>query len=180
MATIRRFRGVPAKRGGRVRYLGGDAPKLGTIVGARGGYLRIRLDGEDYIGTYHPTWELEFLDDAPCSAVAKAIDLRGFDGTIWCLVGEWCLVNPTENELKIRSVYIEEMKRLLDWKHMDSAPRDQRLLGIVEGNITMIRWGKTSHVPIYGWIDLIAKDLCQPSHWLPLPDYPHEVSVQNV
>ena len=123
--------------------------------------------------------------DAPCSAVAKAIDLRGFDGTIWCLVGDWCLVNPTENELQIRRIYIEEMKRLLDWKHMDSAPRDQRLLGIVEGNITMIRWGKTSHVPIYGWIDLITNidpentELCKPSHWLPLPDYPCKVSVQN-
>ncbi len=61
MLGIREGRGVPAKRGGRVRYTGGKSPQLGTIRSAKNGYLRIQLDGEKYIGSYHPTWELEYL-----------------------------------------------------------------------------------------------------------------------
>ncbi|TWU67279.1 hypothetical protein V7x_28530 [Crateriforma conspicua] len=61
METIRRTRGVPAKRGGRVfdRNLG----RFGTIMSARAGYLRIRLDGSRYPTCYHPTWRLDYLDD---------------------------------------------------------------------------------------------------------------------
>ena len=51
---------VPAKEGGRVKFQG----KEGTIVGAREAYLRIQLDGETHIGTYHPTWEMEYLETA--------------------------------------------------------------------------------------------------------------------
>lgn len=61
MENIRQHRGVPAKRGGRVRYTGGKVPQLGTITAARGGYLMIRLDGEKHAGPYHPTWGLEYL-----------------------------------------------------------------------------------------------------------------------
>lgn len=62
---IRDTYSVPAKRGKRVRYTGdctkrGD-PKLGTITGAHGAYLRIRMDGEGFANNYHPTWELEYL-----------------------------------------------------------------------------------------------------------------------
>jgi len=35
----------------------------GTIIGSRGGDLRIRLDGDKHPGNYHPTWELDYLDD---------------------------------------------------------------------------------------------------------------------
>ena len=63
MEQIRHSRGVPAKRGGRIRYTGGRVPEMGTIVSARNGYLMIRIDGEKLPGTYHPTWELEYLDD---------------------------------------------------------------------------------------------------------------------
>ena len=52
---------IPAKRGGRVRYTGGESVKTGTITSARDGYLRIRLDGENQPRSYHPTWELEYL-----------------------------------------------------------------------------------------------------------------------
>jgi len=61
MANIRRTRGVPAKRGGRVIYTGRGEPLKGTIRSARGGYLMILLDGEKHAGAYHPTWELEYL-----------------------------------------------------------------------------------------------------------------------
>ena len=61
MNYIRRYYGVPAKRGGRVKYTGGKSPRYGTIKSASGPHLRILLDGDKYAGTYHPTWELEYV-----------------------------------------------------------------------------------------------------------------------
>ena len=52
---------VPARRGVRVIYRGGQVPQEGTIVGFRDGHLRIRLDGEREIRSYHPTWRIEYL-----------------------------------------------------------------------------------------------------------------------
>lgn len=54
---------VPAKRGGRVRYIGspGKEPKLGTITGGSN-YLHVRFDGEKHSVNLHPTWRLEYLD----------------------------------------------------------------------------------------------------------------------
>jgi len=49
---------VPAKMNGRIKY----KSKPGTIVGNTGAYLRIRLDGEMDIKTYHPTWEIEYCE----------------------------------------------------------------------------------------------------------------------
>jgi hypothetical protein len=60
MEYIRDAYGVPAKRGGRVKFTGGDAETTGTITGARGHYLRIRLDGHKRTMSYHPTWEIEY------------------------------------------------------------------------------------------------------------------------
>lgn len=67
MEWIRSQYGVPAKRGGRVEYTpcegSKDAPgKRGTITGANGGHLLIRLDGEKHSRPYHPTWQLRYLD----------------------------------------------------------------------------------------------------------------------
>lgn len=66
MLTIRKYRRVPAKRGGRIIYTGGKdgKPVLGTIRSARGGYLRIELDTGG-IKSFHPTWELIYLDQTP-------------------------------------------------------------------------------------------------------------------
>ncbi len=62
MEYIRNTYGVPAKRGGRVEYCypEGSEPRAGTIVGSRGAKLRIRLDGNSYVGNYHPTWMLRY------------------------------------------------------------------------------------------------------------------------
>jgi len=60
MAFIRRHHGVPAKRGMRVFYK--HEGRYGTILSARGDYLRIRLDGDKWAGNYHPTWKLDYLD----------------------------------------------------------------------------------------------------------------------
>lgn len=62
---IRTAYNVPAKRGQRVRYTGDKGPKVGardgTITGAHGAHLRIRMDGDSFSNIYHPTWELEYL-----------------------------------------------------------------------------------------------------------------------
>lgn len=64
MEWIRKSYGVPAKRGGRIEYTGGRAPEFGTIVSAREGRLRIRLDGMEYTRPlpFHPTYELRYLE----------------------------------------------------------------------------------------------------------------------
>lgn len=53
---------VPAKKGGRVEYTGEGRAKLGTITGADGAHLLIRMDGQENSFPYHPTWELRYLD----------------------------------------------------------------------------------------------------------------------
>lgn len=57
MDYIRRYYGVPAKRGGRVIANG----KPGVIVGAQGQYLRVRIDGEKAVGNWHPDWNMIYL-----------------------------------------------------------------------------------------------------------------------
>lgn len=64
MDWIRKTYGVPAKRGGRVVYSGGqDGPQLGTITASVGGHINIRIDGARHPATFHPTWMLRYLDD---------------------------------------------------------------------------------------------------------------------
>lgn len=61
MDYVRQAYNVPAKRGGRVEYAYPEPARLGTIVGADGARLRIRLDGDKHAGFYHPTWMLRYL-----------------------------------------------------------------------------------------------------------------------
>lgn len=62
MDYIRSYYRVPAKVGGRIEYTGDrKGAKLGTITGAQGAHLLIRLDGEADAAPYHPTWELRYL-----------------------------------------------------------------------------------------------------------------------
>jgi hypothetical protein len=62
MAFIRKTYRVPARRGGRVEYTGEGRPEFGTICGAAGAHLSIRLDGMKHTLPFHPTWELKYLD----------------------------------------------------------------------------------------------------------------------
>ena len=63
MEYIRRYYGVPAKRGGRVTYTGGAKKTVqGTIVASRGQYLRVRWDEGDQVKTMHPTWMLVYQE----------------------------------------------------------------------------------------------------------------------
>lgn len=62
MKYIRDYYGVPAKRGGRVRFAGGDnGPTTGTIASSRGSALCVVFDGNSRSSLVHPTWELEYL-----------------------------------------------------------------------------------------------------------------------
>ncbi len=64
MEYIREHYGVPAKRGGRVRFAPDGNRYLaceGVIVGSRGAHLRIRMGEEKRSGLYHPTCDLEYL-----------------------------------------------------------------------------------------------------------------------
>lgn len=61
-AYVRKYYGVPAKRGGRVEYTGDGKSELGTIISANGSHLNIRLDGIKHTMPFHPTWKLRYLD----------------------------------------------------------------------------------------------------------------------
>lgn len=63
------------------------------------------------------------------------------------------------------------------WRTMDSAPTDgQALLAVVCGQVRVVAYTKTSHVPITGFClaDQGAddSDLCNPTCWQPLPATP--------
>jgi len=58
MDYIRKFYGVPAKRGARVIY---GASGYGTIVGSMGAYIRVRMDGEKQVRSYHPTYLMTYI-----------------------------------------------------------------------------------------------------------------------
>ena len=60
-AYVRRYYGVPAKRGMRVVADG----KPGLIVGFSDQYIRVRLDGERVVRNWHPAWHMEYAEVTP-------------------------------------------------------------------------------------------------------------------
>lgn len=62
MENIRHYYGVPAQEQGRVSYTGSGQPQPGTIIAADGARLRIQLDGQEFVGIYHPTWEITYIE----------------------------------------------------------------------------------------------------------------------
>ena len=58
MEYIRKYYNVPAKRGARVLF---GASSYGTIVGSKGSYIRVRMDGEKKIKSYHPVYLMTYL-----------------------------------------------------------------------------------------------------------------------
>lgn len=67
----------------------------------------------------------------------------------------------------------------MEWQSIKLAPKSgARFLAVVDGAVRVVAWGKTSHVPIYGFClaDQGAEDfdICEPSHWMPLPALPDE------
>ena len=69
---------------------------------------------------------------------------------------------------------------MAEWQSMETAPTRGRFLAMVDGDIRMVAYGKTSHVPIWGWclVDQGAEDadLCEPTFWHPLPEPPQETA----
>lgn len=62
---------------------------------------------------------------------------------------------------------------LARWQPMHDAPRHRRFLASVDGLVRIVTYGKTSHVPMWGWI-LVDQgtedaDLCEPDGWMELP-----------
>jgi len=57
---IRDWYGVPAKRGGRIRY-GKALPAEGTILSGKNARLRVRLDDSKRTVLLHPCWEVTYL-----------------------------------------------------------------------------------------------------------------------
>ncbi len=61
-----------------------------------------------------------------------------------------------------------------EWRDIASAPKDGRLLGVVDGETRIIAWGKASHIGWETWCyaDQGVEDFdpCQPTHWMPLPE----------
>lgn len=56
---IRDAYNVPAHEGRRVVVFSGQK---GTIIGANGFRLLIKVDGENYSKLFHPTWNIDYLD----------------------------------------------------------------------------------------------------------------------
>lgn len=54
---VRRYYGVPAKRGMRVTVYNGQQ---GRITSGAGHYIRVRLDGENWSRHFHPTWRMTY------------------------------------------------------------------------------------------------------------------------
>ena len=70
---VRKYYGVPARRGGRVEYMGERGkPQYGTICGARGSHLSIRLDGCKHSRRFHPTWKIRYLNEGATSGAGAS------------------------------------------------------------------------------------------------------------
>lgn len=63
MEYIRKHYGVPAKRGGRIRFTGtSDGCAVdASICSAKNGYLIVQFDHMKRRATLHPTWMVEYL-----------------------------------------------------------------------------------------------------------------------
>ena len=65
----------------------------------------------------------------------------------------------------------------VQWRPIEEAPKDgTRFLAAVDGMVRTVAYGKTSHVPLYGFC--VADegpedfDICHPTHFMPLPHLP--------
>lgn len=60
MEYIRKTYNVPAKRGGKIKWLYHSFTD-GIITGSKGACLRIKLATETRSKLFHPTWMIEYL-----------------------------------------------------------------------------------------------------------------------
>jgi hypothetical protein len=57
MADIRKYYGVPAKRGAKIKFQGIEC----KILSARGPYLRVKGPSKRF--NIHPTWQVEYMQE---------------------------------------------------------------------------------------------------------------------
>ncbi len=61
-----------------------------------------------------------------------------------------------------------------EWQPMATAPKNRPILGVVNDEVRIIRYGKTSHLHLRGFC--LADqgpedfDLCTPTKWMSLPN----------
>ena len=58
---IRKYYGVPAKRGGRIRTWTGEE---GTISSTHNATLKVKMDEDQRISYFHPAWGIYYYDGA--------------------------------------------------------------------------------------------------------------------
>lgn len=66
------------------------------------------------------------------------------------------------------------------WQPIETAPKDGQVIIVWDGEAWEVTaWGKVSHVPIYGFLQVLFRDVNdidllnpQPTHWMPLPNPP--------
>lgn len=70
-----------------------------------------------------------------------------------------------------------------EWQSTETAPKDRHFLAWVDGRARVVRWGKTSHVPVYGFClaDQGAEDFdpCKFEHWTDFPPAPPPAPAQQ-
>lgn len=76
-----------------------------------------------------------------------------------------------------------KLKHLMEWQPIETAPRTGKpFLAVYGGQVRVVQWGKTSHVPIYGFCladqGVEDFDICDPTHWMPMPPLP-DLGVQS-
>lgn len=90
--------------------------------------------------------------------------------SIDALVAGWNKDRAELTRLRSQRVAVPE------WQDISTAPKDETVLGAVDGEVRLIRWCKASHVPFHGWclVDQGAedRDLCVPTNWMPRPTPP--------
>ena len=69
LAYVREAYGVPARRGGEVRY----CERRGVILSGQNGRLRVRLNGEKRTVILHPTWNVEYMGPEKRAAVKSRL-----------------------------------------------------------------------------------------------------------
>ena len=88
---------------------------------------------------------------------------------------EWPFVRALLTELAETILVTRDNAAFPAWRPIETAPKDGTLfLGTNErsGACCVTWFGKTSHVPLYGWcegVDGEDIDLWWPTHWMPLP-----------
>ena len=94
----------------------------------------------------------------------RVIALAALDHLEACLDGCYA-----QHEINVIRAFLLE-----PWLPMETAPKDgTRFLGLVDNQVRFVSYGKTSHIPIYGFCladqGIEDYDLCEPTGWMPLP-----------